>query len=117
MATYIEIKRFLELHKHDFLGQFASDWIERQLDEWDEREFQDEKKNELTLDDETESAAIHYRAANVLEVLRDDAPCREFFENLVSLTRGGEPCITRGLVELWRREAELKPPVVRLDGR
>lgn len=87
MISYVEIRNYLEQRKHDDIGQFGIDWIERTLDEWEERERLDSKTGSISLDDETMGDATHYEATTALGVLRLDAPCRPFFEALAALTK------------------------------
>lgn len=65
------------------LGQFAIDWIEEEVD----RAEQYLESAEITVDDVTFVGAIHYRADNVIDIMRTDAPCYQFFTELARLTK------------------------------
>lgn len=83
-ATIIAIRDFLNNTDGNLsLEQFAIDWIEEEAD----RAQSYLESDEIVIDDETYRGAVHYRAGNVLEVLRADAACRKFFTDLEVMTR------------------------------
>lgn len=87
LVTIVDIQQFLiEWRDSRFLalGQFCLDWIEETLD----RIIEILESEEITTDDETFCGAIHYRADCLLEVLRKDLDCYEFFFQLAQRTRG-----------------------------
>jgi hypothetical protein len=114
MVGYKDIKKYLQDHSHDSIGQFGINWIEKTIDEFEEREFQDEKRGQLTLDDETIRLAVHNEVDNILEVIRGDAPCAIFFSAFKGFLEG---VINKATIEEWTREQAKRPPVVNLEGR
>lgn len=86
LLTIVDVQRFLTEWRDDrflLLGQFCLDWIEEALD----RIVEILESEGITTDDETFCGAIHYRADCLLEVLRKDADCHEFFFQLAKRTR------------------------------
>lgn len=86
LTTIVDIQQFLIEWRDDrflALGQFCLDWIEETLD----RIVEILETEEITTDDETFRGATHYRADCLLEVLRRDADCYEFFFQLAQRTR------------------------------
>lgn len=65
------------------LGQFALDWIEEKVG----RAIDILESDEIATDDESFKGAIHYEVDTILDVIRTDAPCYQFFKDLESLTR------------------------------
>lgn len=84
MVGYTDIKNYLERHQYDSIGQFGIDWIEDELESWLVQE-----EGNIFIDDETARLATHYRVETVLEVLRADARCRQFFEGFRAFLEGG----------------------------
>lgn len=88
LSTIVDICNWLNQQVYfsqgrtDSLEQFALDWIEIETD----HAHQYLESREITVDDATFTGAIHYRADCVLEVLREDANCYEFFTELKRLT-------------------------------
>jgi uncharacterized protein YecA (UPF0149 family) len=76
-ATYRELRDFLQANDTLEWSQFTIDWIERKIDDWDERE----RMRNLS-DDATIAGAIHYEADNILAIMRIDVKDRDFFERL-----------------------------------
>jgi hypothetical protein len=76
-ATYRRLRDFLQANDTLEWSQFTIDWIERKIDDWDERE-----RTRNLSDDATIAGAIHYEADNVLAIMRIDLKDRDFFERL-----------------------------------
>jgi hypothetical protein len=82
ICNWLHQQLYLSQGRSNSLEQFAIDWIEVEIDH--AHEYLD--SGEIVVDDPTFAGAIHYRADCVLEVLRKDANCYEFFTELVRLT-------------------------------
>lgn len=80
MKTAKEAYDFLQAHAYDDFEQFAIDWIELTLNQlWDE--------GGQVADDEATMRVLHGNAGDVLEILRDDAKCKPFFQELETRTK------------------------------
>jgi len=77
VVPIVEIKRFLERYDPIAEGfeQFAVDWIEETLDRIEDIL----EATTITTGDETYCGALAYRVDNILEVMRSDATCFQFF--------------------------------------
>lgn len=108
MATYHQIKRFLEDHQTSTkLDQFTIDWIEREIDTWEGQE-----QGGIFIDDETANDATNYRAETVLDIMRPDARGRWFFEALELLTRKATERVNCSICGSFVRLAVPNPQIV-----
>jgi hypothetical protein len=82
IRDWLREQEFATRHTSQGLSQFAIDWIEEQVDHAEDIL----ESTEITVDDVTFVGATHYRAENIVEVLRPDAPCYKFFVELARLT-------------------------------
>lgn len=83
LTGIVDIRSFLQNEDALCLEQFAIDWIEKCVD----RATETLSAREIEVDDNTFRAAIHYEVKTIIEVLRPDAACYQFFMDLESLTR------------------------------
>jgi hypothetical protein len=105
------VKNLLEKNNGDLeLGQFGLDWIEDQLDEIEEHE------NRQMIDDDTFCEALSYRVGTLLEVMKEDAPCRKFFLELQILCEKPSPKRNTELIEFWKDNPP-EVPVINYGGR
>lgn len=104
------IRRFLERFSNsDEVGQFAVDWIEIELDAMDGREITDN-------DEDTFCGAMSWRVGTLLEIMKEDAPCRAFFRELHLLCEPPTAERNGKMLKLWG-EYPPKTPVINYGGR
>ncbi len=106
------VKSVLEQNDGNFdLGQFALDWIEIELDRIEETE-------EFS-DGQVYVGALHYRIGTLLAVMKDDAPCRAFFEGLEvhTDTSLSDAEHNTKIIKLWSKFPPKVSPINRGGGR
>lgn len=84
VKTIVDIKAFLQQRERGLSDQFAIDWVEETINH-----MEDILDSEgITVDDDTFCASLRYNVGNVIEIVRPDAPCFQFYVDLQKFLNG-----------------------------